>query len=499
MADHTTPPPRRHRRPTRLALGVGLVLALVIPACGGGSSDTGEAPGGTAAAALPDCPVHALDSVTSPVPLVVWHTQQAKSLDTLKALADTYNASQTKVHVSLEAQGSSYPEIQRKFQAAVPSKDLPGLLMVDDTFTQTMADSKVITPAQSCINADNYDMSDFLQVAKDYYTIKGALWPVSANLGNVLLYYNKNHFRRAGLDPDNPPHTLAELRDDAQKIKDAGVVDSPLVQEMSSWKTEFWMTGAHSSLVGNDNGRGSGQTDSAELSGNSQLLGLFQWFQQMKADNLMQAVPATEGQINQYLAMANQKSSMLVDSSSAATSVEAFLGGNLDTSGLGDLGSAQNTSTLDIGASIFPGVDEAAGNKTQMGGAAWYLTNTGSPQVQAAAWDFAKFMNQPSSQAQMLIGGSYLPYRNATADLPETRAFFNASLSGRWLEIAYEQVKAIDPAFPGPLIGPYDEFRKALAQASDQMMFNNAEPQTALDQAQAAADEAIRRYNAENF
>jgi len=488
---------RHSSRATVKWIGLIAVMAMVLAACGGSSSTGGGSATPDTSSALPECPVHALDNVTSPVELVVWHTQQAKSLSTMQELADKYNASQTKVRVRLDAQGTGYPELMRKFQSAVPSKQLPGLVMFDDTAVQTLADSNVVMPAQACINADNYDMSGFLQVARNYYTIKNVLWPVTAGLGNVLLYFNKGQFRKAGLDPNNPPRTLAEVRDAAQKIRDAGIIPQPLVQEMSSWKTEFWMTGAGSALVNNDNGRGTGQTDAGNLAGNEQLSGLWQWFNQMKADGLMQAIPATEGQINQYLAMANQQASMLVDSSSAATSIESFLKGG--GTGIAGIDEAKPDGTLDLGASVFPGVDDSAGNKTQMGGAAWYMTNTGSPEVQAASWDFAKFMNTPESQAQMLIGGSYLPYRSSAADLPESQAFFNASLSGRWLEIAYEQVKAIDPAFPGPLIGPYDEFRKAVGQAQDGMMFNGKSVQAALDEAQAAVDTAIKRYNSENF
>jgi sn-glycerol 3-phosphate transport system substrate-binding protein len=229
----------------------------------------------------------------------------------------------------------------RKFQSAVPSKQLPGLVMFDDTATQTMADSGVILPAQSCINADNYDMSPFLSVAQDYYRLNGTLWPASANIGNILVYYNKDHFRRAGLDPDKAPTTLAEVRDDAAKIKAAGVVSQPLVQAMESWKTEFWLTGDGSTVVDNDNGRGGGQTTAGNLADNPQALELFTWFKQMKDDGLMQAIPGTEGQVNQYLAMANQQASMMIETSSAATSVEAFLKGNLDTSKLGDLSAAE--------------------------------------------------------------------------------------------------------------------------------------------------------------
>ncbi len=74
---------------------------------------------------------------------------------------------------------------------------------------------------------------------------------------------------------------------------------------------------------------------------------------------------------------------MLIDTSSAATSIEAFLGGTLDTSSLGGARDV-NPNGLDIGAGVFPGL--TAGSKTQMGGDAWYITNTTPPEVQAGAW-----------------------------------------------------------------------------------------------------------------
>ncbi len=124
----------------------------------------------------------------------------------------------------------------------------------------------------------------------------------------------------------------------------------------------------------------------ATLADNATATDLFTWFQQMNDDGLMRSVPNIPGQIDQYLGLANRTSSMLLESSSAATSVEAFLGGNLSTENLsGDLGDA-NVSGLDIGAAAMPVIDEASIGRTQMGGAAWYLMNTTPPEVQAAAW-----------------------------------------------------------------------------------------------------------------
>jgi sn-glycerol 3-phosphate transport system substrate-binding protein len=470
-------------RATPLLLSL-LLLASACGGSGGGDAATGE---------LPACPVDALDTATEPVEVVVWHTQQARQLDTLEALVDRYNGSQSEVRVRLESQGASYEELQRKFEAAVPSRELPALVVFDDTATQTMADSGVILPAQACIDADGYDTSGFLEVAKNYYTIDDVLWAGSANLGSALLYYNKGHFAQAGLDPEDPPETLAEVRAAAEQIKAAGVVENPLVHEFASWKTEFWLTGVQAPMVDNDNGRGPGDTVAGTFTDNNDALELFSWFKEMQDDGLLRAIPHTPGQIDQYLAVANRQASMLVESSSSATSVEAFLGGTLDTDELGASETAQDVSGLDIGASVFPGLHDGGG--TQMGGAAWYITSTTPDEVQAGAWDFLQFMNTAEAQSEMLIGGSYLPYVLAANDLPAVQQFFASGLSGRWLKVANDEVQSIDPTFPGPLIGPYYDFRREVEQAQDELMLAGATPEGALRQAQDGVTATLDRYN----
>lgn len=486
-------------RRTRIGAAGATFTLLLTAACGGGSESGDGGGGGGGGADLPECPVDALDGVTEPVEITIWHTQQAKPLTTLEELVAEYNESQDRVEVTLEAQGSSYQELQRKFESSIASEGLPQGLVFDDTATQTMVDSGVVMPAQSCIDAEDYDTSGLLPVAVDYYTIDGALWPASAGLGNALLFYNRSHFAAAGLDPDDPPTTLAEVREAAEAIKDAGVIDTPpVVHELAAWKTEFWLTGAGAPMVDNDNGRGDGETAAAAFEDNADATELFTWFHDMQADGLLQGIPRAEGSIDHFLAMASGSASMMVESSSAATSVEAFLGGELDTS---DLGSGEidevDPNSLDIGAGVFPGLHE--GDTTQMGGAAWYMTNTGSPEQIAATWDFMKFMNEPESQAAMLIGGSYLPYTTAANDLPEVVDFYAASSSGRWLEIANAQVEAIDPAFPGPLIGPYYDFREELEKAQDDLMVGGASVDEALAQAQETITAALERYNEETF
>jgi len=481
-------------------------FALLAASCSSSSTGGTGAPGGpgstpgsgaptATAVALPPCPLDALDKATQPVEVVVWHTAVARPLETLQQLTDTYNAKQTKVKVRLESQGNAVEELVRKFTGAIPTKQLPAIIDVDDTSTQFMADSGVILPAQSCLNAAKVDLSAFEKTVVDYYTIDGVVWPASANISSVLFFYNRDHFKRAGLDPDKPPTTLAQVREYAEKIKAAGIVDKPLVHELAPWKTEFLMTGQHASIVDHDNGR-AGAATKATLADSAGAKEVFGWFKAMNDDGLMQAVPATDGQINQYLAMANRKASMVIESSGAATSIEAFLGGKLDPSTLG-AGEPVDVSGLDLGAGVLPGVKEPG--RTQMGGGAWYLTNTGPPEVQAAAWDFLTFLNGEDAQTLLLTGGSNLPYLRAAGQNETAKTFFSSSMSGKWLALANQEVQDIDPSFPGPLIGPYTETRQALREAMDDLIFKGLPVDESLQGAQTKIDAALQQYQDEGF
>ena len=494
---------RARPRARRVAvLAVAGALAIMAAACGGSSKsgNSGQAATGdtTAAADLPTCPLDALAQATQPVEVVLWHAQTAKTKDTLEAQAAKYNASQTKVKVRVEAQGS-YEELAKKYQSAIPTKDLPGIALMEDLNIQSLADSGTVLPAQSCINASGTDMSDFLPTATAAYTVKGVIFPASANLSTPLVYINRNHFRRAGLDPDQTPKTLDEIRQYAQKIKDAGVVAKPVALSLQPWFIESWLTGEHAPVVDNDNGRGSGQTTASAFD-DDQARQLFTWVQDMYKDGLLDPVPDTGGNINDFLAMAQQTASMIIQTSTAATSVEAFLGGKLDPSTLQGGSNVGNVdpASLDIGAGQLPGVSEPG--KVQVGGGAWYIMNTSPPAVQAAAWDFISWWNEVDQQVTWNLEGSYLPYRISAAQDARVVDRWTNTLAGRWLAISYGQLTdGVDPNYPGPLIGPYDAFRDSVRNGLDNVMFKGTDPAAAVATAAAQTTDAIVRYNRDNF
>jgi len=491
---------------TSRILAVGLTASILLTACGGddgGGSAGGGDTGGASSADLPPCPVDALADTTGPTEIVVWHSQTAKPAAALQQLAAEYNASQDKVVVRLENQGADYRELVSKYISAVPSGQLPDVLLVDDTSTQLLADSGTVLPAQSCADASGYDLSVFDETARSYYSIDGALYPGSVGLASALLFYNKNHFRDAGLDPEDPPETLAEIQIAAQAIADAGVqgadgpISAPFVHELGAWKTEFWLTGDKGPIVDNDNGRGTGQTTAAALDG-EQATALWTWMQDMDAAGLFNPVASVPGAVDQFLAMASPKASMVVESTSAATSIEAFMAGELTPEELGARGQEANLSGLDIGAAPMPGISEPG--KIQVGGFAWYLMSTGTDAEQAAGWDFLQFLNAVDSQVTLTLVASALPWRDGVVDDPRIQASWTSTMSGRWLAMAYDQQRnGLDPSFPGPLIGPYDEVRTAIEQGQERLLLQDQPVDAVIASVSAEIDTAVRRYNDEGF
>lgn len=484
-------------RPIRRLTSLAVALALLGAACGGGD-DGGSGGGDEEAAELPACPLDALDAAAGPVEVVVWHSYVAKTAETLQKLVDQYNGSQAKVRVRLESQGNSYDELWRKYQQGAQANDLPGIAILEDTNTEAVADSGTVLPAQSCIDASGYDTSDLVASAVDYYSIDGALYPGTVNLSTPLLYYNTNHFRRAGLDPADPPGTLAEVREAAQAIRDAGVVEKPVVLNLESWFFETWMTGVGAGIVDNDNGRGDGETTAAAFD-DEPMREVVTWVRDMQADGLLEAIPNTPGQINHYLALAQQNGSMTLATSTAATSVEAFLAGDTSVAAGADVAPEDiDLSALAFDAGPFPGLE--APGKVQIGGGAWYITNTTPPEVQAAAWDFITWWNRPETQVIWHLEGSYLPFSKQAATDREVVDSWTNDQSGRWLAVSFRQLtEGVDPAWPGPLIGPYDQFRKALEGAVDAVTLSGADPAAEITKAADATTAAIEAYNQENF
>jgi sn-glycerol 3-phosphate transport system substrate-binding protein len=465
------------RLPIR-AVSIGTALALLLAACGGGGGG-GKTTGTTGSASnLPTCPVKALDNAKSPVEITMWHSMVRANLQTLNQLTAKFNSSQNKVHVKLVNQ-TSYSDTLTQFTAGLSNHQLPDIVQGEEIALQQLIDTQAILPAQSCVNADHYDLSKFVPRIVRYFTVGGVLYPMPFNTSNPVLYYDKNAFKAAGLDPDKPPTTLEELRADANQIVSRHVEKYGLALKTDGWFLEHWLAMAGSTFVNNGNGR---RARAAHVTfGNAAGLNIFTWMSQMVKSKL--ALSTGESDINHYLAVANRQAAMTIDTSAALGTISQLLGS----------GQFKNVS---LGVGALPGPQGNGG--VLVGGGALYLVKQSSPEKQAAAWEFLKFLNSPQSQSTWAAGTGYVPTREDSTTIPPLSTLWKQK---PYYRIPYDQLLKgpQNDATAGPVIGPYGAkgvgVRGAVIDAMDSMFNQNVEPQTALTNAARNANAALTDYN----
>jgi len=466
-----------------LALACALVIgAGALAACGGGGDDGGGG-GGGGGAASGDCPIGAIDEARAAdggdkVEMTMWHSMTRENETTLQGLADAFNSAQDDVEVKLVNQ-PSYDETNEKFRAGLTSGDLPDLIQMEDIFTQQMIDSQSVLPVQACVDAENYDMSDFLPRVVDYYTVEDTLWPMPFNVSNPVLFYLKPTFEAAQLDPEDPPATFEELRATAQQLIDSDAAQAGIALELSPWYIEQWFALENRPLVDNDNGRAA----RAETMNLDSDLGreIYEFLDGMVNDGLARSVGRNERGVDHLLALAQGDAAMTIGSSAAIGPALAVI-----RSGEVELTEA------DIGIAPLPAPTDDPAGGTLVGGASLYLVGEGaSDEQQAASWDYAKFLNDPETQATWSETG-YIPIRQTAVDLDPVPQLWQTTPGYR---VAYDQILASETDFGGPVIGAYFEAREAIVKSLERMFQENQAPEEAVRTADEEAEQQMQDYN----
>jgi sn-glycerol 3-phosphate transport system substrate-binding protein len=114
----------------------------------------------------------------------------------------------------------SYQESIAKALTAVKSGDPPvtSILLSTDMFT--LIDEDAIVPFDDLIKTadDKAWLKSFYPAFMENSQTGGKTWGIPFQRSTVVLFYNKDAFKEAGLDPNHPPATWTEMREYAQKL-----------------------------------------------------------------------------------------------------------------------------------------------------------------------------------------------------------------------------------------------------------------------------------------
>ncbi|WP_166351995.1 ABC transporter substrate-binding protein [Phytoactinopolyspora limicola] len=277
---------RRHRRRVGVALAVG--AGLVLAACGSGTP--GQPAGGNDPTSGGNDPTSdgdvGGDDAATAVVVEMWQNQFSEADNAwYKSKVDAFNAAQDDVQVKLTVvPGDAW---EQKLKAAQAAGNAPDLYTMNYSAVLPKARNGELAPITDLIDADRWaDLDerflDAVTEGAEHYAYPMLYEPSS------LLFYRTDLFEQAGLDPDSPPESWAELIDAATALKAAhsGIVAFQTAQtgielSWSTWGLQINATGHFP--ISDD-----WSTSLADDDGYRQLL---ETYQRLAADGLLAKQP----------------------------------------------------------------------------------------------------------------------------------------------------------------------------------------------------------------
>jgi sn-glycerol 3-phosphate transport system substrate-binding protein len=170
-----------------------------------------------------------------------WHGLAMPLGGILEKIVADFNESQTQYRVNPSFKGS-YPETMVAAIAAFRAGSAPHIVQMFEIGTATMMAARgAVKPVHELMREAGveFDPEVYVPAVRGYYSLPdGRMMAMPFNSSTAIMFYNKDAFRKAGLDPAKAPQTWPELIDTARKIKAAGAAPCAFTTAWPTW-TQF--------------------------------------------------------------------------------------------------------------------------------------------------------------------------------------------------------------------------------------------------------------------
>lgn len=402
------------------------------------------------------------------IQVTFWHAMSGSRGEVVQAIVDAFNAANPDVNVVAEFTGS-YAETLTKALTAYSAGEAPHIVQVYEVGTRTMLDSGAIVPIME-VSGGELDQSQFVQPILNYYAIDGELRCMPFNSSTAMLYYNKDMFEAAGLDPDTPPATFSELYEMGKQIVDSGVAPYAVSFGWPAWILEQ-MFAMHDQLLANeDNGR-SGLATETYWNSEFGVKVLAEW-QKWAQDGLLFYGGREYSANDPFIA---GEFAMLAQSTSS-------------------LGGIQKAVEFELGTAFLPTLDgyERNGNNVVGGGCLWTMAGKSEAEYDAV-WRFFQHLSSVEQSVFWHKGTGYFPATNAAVEALEAEGWFEENPNFR---TAFDQILAGNDtiASRGVLLGDFVIIRDIVGAAIEDAVVNGVDPQEALDIATEESNQVLEDY-----
>jgi ABC-type sugar transport system, periplasmic component len=167
-----------------------------------------------------------------------WHGLAQPLGGILEKIVADFNASQSQYQVNPSFKGS-YPETMVGAIAAFRAGNAPHIVQMFDVGTATMMSARgAVKPVYELMKDTGvaFDPNVYVPAVKGYYSLPdGRMVSMPFNSSTTIMFYNKDAFKKAGLDPAKPPQTWPDLIAAARKIKAANAAPCAFTTAWPTW------------------------------------------------------------------------------------------------------------------------------------------------------------------------------------------------------------------------------------------------------------------------
>ncbi len=401
-----------------------------------------------------------------------WHAMGGNLGETVDALAADFNEQSSSVTVETSYKGS-YSETLNAVTSAIGAGEAPELAQIVDLGSRLAIDSGAFVPMEEALPSDRIDWSDFQDPVIDYYSFDNTVYSMPFNSSNPIFYYNKDMFEEAGLDPESPPSTFAEVREASETVVNQGIAEQGITFANVSWFPEQWFAEANVPLVNEENGRAG---DPTEVNLDTETARrVFSWWADMYADGLYNhAGVGAWGAAQQ--AFLNGQTAMWISSTAGVASATA--------------GAEENG--FELGTGYYPTAGDTR-TGVVIGGASLWMTRGQSDAKKQGLTDFLLWLAEAEQQAFWHQNTGYFPVSDSAVEYLEEDGWFDENPN---FQTAFDQLQETERtvATQGWQAGPASKVRTIIQDGYVSMINSDVTVDSKLAEMKSEADDALQSY-----
>lgn len=411
-----------------------------------------------------------------------WHSMGGELGERLNGLAEAFNATQDEYRVVPSYRGE-YEQTMVNTIAAFRAGEQPHLVQIYEVGTGTMMAARgAIYPVFELMeeHGNDFDANDYLPVVTGYYTdTDGNMLSMPFNSSTPILYYNKDAFEAAELDPDSPPTTWAEMGEMGQQIVDEGAASCGFTMAYAAnWIGLENFSALHNQPIGTlENGFGGLDT---EFTFNGEVQARF-WDQLKEwSDSGVYSYAGPANGPDAAPSFYAGDCAMYMNSSASRADVLA-------------------NSDFEVGFGMLPFYDDVEGapQNSIIGGATlWVLAGHEDEEYTGVA-EFLEYLSLPEVQAEWHQETGYLPITTAAFELSQEQGYYDENPGA---DIAIEQINLNEPTenSKGLRFGNYPQVRMVLDEEFQAVLAGSKSGQQALDDAARRGNQILRDFESAN-